>query len=158
MDIFVSALELLRFIPLCIVMGYAAFSDWKTGEVSNKVWWYALVGGLFTALETAVFFSVGLLIITVSYIIASIVVGFVSFGFGGGGADSKALMTIGVSAPLFPLWSMFWPFPLPFMVLLFACALALPYMVLKKSKAPIWKRKLRFLPFMFIGLIVCVII
>ena len=151
-------LDLARFVPLIMVMGYAAFSDYKTGQVSNKVWWYTIIGGLLTALETAFFFSIGLLAVTLLAMAGSIILGFLIFSIGGGGADSKALMTLGVSVPLVPLWSFIWPFPLPFLAMFIASAITLPYMIAKKSEVPIWKRKVKFLPFIFIGLIICVII
>ena len=158
MNITTLFLELLRFIPLLTVMGYAAYSDYKTGEVSNKVWRYIIIGGLITSLETAFFFSIPLLIINLAVIAVSVVLGFLMFKLGGGGADSKAFMTIGVSAPLFPLWSFLWPFPLPIVVLFIACVLALPALIFRNSDVPFLKRKIRFLPFMFIGLIFSLIL
>jgi Flp pilus assembly protein protease CpaA len=154
----VMFIELSRFTSLCAIMGYAAFKDWRTGEVSNKIWLYAIVGGFFTVLETIMFFSVGFLILTIGIIALSISIGFLTFLLGGGGADSKALMVLGISAPFVPLWSLIWPLPLPFVTMLFASVAVLPYFFLKKSDVPVRKRKIRFLPFMFLGLVICVIL
>jgi len=151
-------LELVRFIPLLFVIGYAAYSDYKTGEVPNKVWLYTIIGGLLTALETAIFFSIPLLLFNLLVIGFCVGIGFLMFHLGGGGADSKAFMTIGISAPLFPLWSFLWPIPLPFVVMFIAAILAVPALINQKSSVPIWQRKLRFLPFVFIGLIMSVIL
>jgi Flp pilus assembly protein protease CpaA len=151
-------LELIRFIPLLFVIGYAAYSDYRTGEVTNKVWLYSIVGGFITVFETVYFFSVPLLLINLIVIGVSVGLGFLMFHLGGGGADSKAFMTIGISAPLVPLWSFLWPIPLPFLVMFIACVLALPIMFAKKSDKPLMKRGIRFLPFMFIGLLVSVIL
>jgi Flp pilus assembly protein protease CpaA len=151
-------IELIRFIPLLAVMGYAAFKDYKTGEVPNKIWFYAIIGGLLTALETILFFSVPLFTINLLVALGSIGFGFLLFLLGNGGADTKAIMTLGLSAPLMPFWSFLWPIPLPFLVMLIACILALPVMLAKKSDKPLMKRGIRFLPFLFVGLIVCVIL
>lgn len=152
------ALELTRFFPLLIIFGYAAYKDHKTGEVPNKIWLYAIIGGTITTIETYILFSAILAFLTVMIISASVVIGFLAFLLGGGGADSKAFMTLGLSAPFVPLWSLIWPIPLPFLAMLIACILALPILLLKKSDEPFRKRKIRFLPFMFVGLIVCVIL
>lgn len=151
-------LELMRFIPLLAAMGYAAYLDYKTGEVPNSVWKYTIIGGTITALETALFFSLPLLLINLIVIAICIGLGFFMFKLGGGGADSKAFMMISISAPLFPLWSFLWPIPLPFVVLFIACIFALPPLILRKSKDPFWQRKIKFIPFMFVGLIFCVIL
>jgi Flp pilus assembly protein protease CpaA len=151
-------LELTRFISLLLVMGYAAYRDYRTGEVSNKLWRYALLGGFITALETTMFFSVALFLVNLSVILVCVGWGFLMFKLGGGGADSKALMVIAVSAPLFPLWSFLWPLPLPVVAMLVASVLALPALVFKRSNESFMKRKIRFLPFMFVGLLFCVIL
>ena len=150
-------LELARFIPICIVMGYAALADYKTGEVPNKIWLSAIPGGLLTLLETFIFFSVGLLLLTLITIGICVGVGFLLYALGGGGADSKALMFMAISAPFLPLWGLY-PLPLPLIAMLIGSVSALPFILFSKSKEPLWKRKIRFLPFLFIGLIVCVIL
>jgi Flp pilus assembly protein protease CpaA len=156
-EMFALLLELTRFLPLSLVMLYAAFHDYRTGLVPNKIWLYAIVGGALTIIETALFYSVGLLVLSLVSIVASVAVGFLTFGLGGGGADAKALMTLGVSVPVFPLWSFLWPMPLPLAALLVASVVTLVYAVVKpKRDVPFVKRKIRFLPFLFIGLMVCV--
>jgi Flp pilus assembly protein protease CpaA len=157
MNPLIYPLELLRFLPLCAIMGYAAYLDYKTGEVPNKIWLYTIFGGTLTLIETLALFSWSLVIITLFSIGISGALGLSTFFIGGGGADAKALITLGFSAPLFPLWG-FWPLPFTIFVLFAGSALALPFMLLKKSKDSVWKRKIRFLPYLFIGLIVCVIL
>lgn len=152
-------LELMRFVPLIAVMAYAAILDYKTGEVPNKIWRYTIIGGAITALETIIYFSLPLLLLNLIVIAISVALGFLMFKLGGGGADSKAFMMIAISAPLFPYWSFLWPIPLPFVVLFVACIFALPPLILRKeSKDTFWQRKIKFIPYMFIGLIFCVIL
>jgi Flp pilus assembly protein protease CpaA len=157
MNPLIYPLELIRFIPLCIVMGYAAYLDYKHGEVPNKIWLYTIIGASLTLTETLLLFSWALTAITIFSIGISLAIAFLTFGIGGGGADAKALITLGFSAPLFPLWG-YWPLPFTIFVLLAGSAMALPFILLRKSKDSIWKRKIRFLPYLFIGLIVCVIL
>ena len=81
---------------------------------------------------------------------------------GWGGAVGKAFMVIAASAPLFPHWGILYimPFPfgmLPFTVLFVSCASAVGYALLKPSNVPLKERKVRFLPFMLVGLIVAFI-
>lgn len=151
-------IDLTRFLPLLIVMGYAAFKDYKTGEVPNKIWLYAIVGAILTLAQTALFFSIPLFFITSMVMLSSVGLGFLLFILGAGGADAKAIMTIGLSTPLLPLWSFLWPVPTPLLAMMIACIAALPFLMVRKTKESFWKRKIRFLPFMYIGLIVCVII
>ena len=47
--------QLIRIIPLLAVFAYAAFRDYKFGEVSNKVWLYAPIGLALTLLELYLF-------------------------------------------------------------------------------------------------------
>lgn len=157
--LFTLLLELTRFIPLTLVMLYAAFQDYRTGLVSNKIWLYSFIGGALTLVETAMFYSVGLFILSLISVVASFAVAFLTFGIGGGGADAKALMTLGVCAPVFPLWSLLWPMPLPLASLLVASAVTLIYAAVKpKREISFMKRKIRFLPFLFIGLLMCVVL
>jgi len=173
MNALVLILELIRFIPLLAVIGYAAYYDLtkvtfetdqksgesiKVGNIPNKLWRYAIIGGSLTALETLLFFSIPLLVINVIFICASIGFGFFTYLLGGGGADSKAFMTIGVSAPLVPLWSFLWPVPTAFLAFMIGSVIALPFLILRKTKISFWKRPIRFLPFIFIGLLISVIL
>jgi preflagellin peptidase FlaK len=151
-------LELIRFIPLAVVMGYAALKDWRFGEVPNKVWLYAIFGGIVTVLETVLFFSWGLLLLNSIYIGFAVLQAFLLLFIGGwGGADTKALITMGVSAPIVPAWGILYPFPLPLLALVLGCAVALPYGVFKKSDVSVLKRKVKFLPFLFIGLLIVMV-
>ena len=156
--------DVARFIPLLVVMAYASKSDLKTGYVRNRFWLYFFVGASLTLVATLLDFNVGLVVMEA-----------LSFGFaaffglllyvlnGWGGADAKAFIVIGASMPLFPRWGLLYalPFPfgtLPFLVLFTSCALAVAYAVVKPSDVPMKQRKVRFLPFMFVGLVVAFIL
>jgi Flp pilus assembly protein protease CpaA len=152
------AIDLIRFIPLLIVFGYAAYKDYKTGEVPNKIWLYSIIGATLTLVQTALFFSIPLFFITTVVMLSCVGLGFLFFLLGAGGADAKALMTLGLSAPLLPLWSFLWPIPTILLAMMIACIAALPFLITQETKESFWKRKIRFLPFIFIGLIVSVII
>ena len=80
-----------------------------------------------------------------------------------GGADAKALMTIAASAPLFPTWTFFNKAPsilsfFPLGVFYIACLTTILYTATQKTKEPLKQRKIQFMPFLLIGLIICVII
>jgi hypothetical protein len=154
MNLLLLSLELIRFIPLSAIMGYVAYLDYKTGEVPNKIWLYTIFGGSLTVAETLLLFSWALTAITLFSIIISCIIGLLTFWIGGGGADAKALITLGFSVPLFPMWGL-WPFPFPLVVLLIGSATALPFILLQKNKGPVWSRKIRFLPYLFFGFILC---
>ena len=158
MNIFTWALELTRFIPLISVMGYAAWKDYKTGSVPNKIWLYSIFGGILTVIQLIYLFSLPFLAINLVFMLGAVGFAFLIFIVGSGGADSKALITLGVSAPLVPIWSILWPMPLPFLTFFIGSVLCLPLLLTKKSSEPFWKRSIRFLPFMFIGLIISVIL
>lgn len=158
------AFDLIRFIPLLLVIGYAAKSDFKCGSVRNRIWLYFPMGLALSVIYTVCFFSWGLLLMELF-----------SFGFaatmglllmvlhGWGGADMKAFIVIGASTPLFPIWGMLYPLPfpfgmLPFLVLFVSCAASVAYAIIKKNGEPFKERKVRFLPFMLAGLIVAFIL
>jgi preflagellin peptidase FlaK len=85
---------------------YASWSDWKTREVSNKVW--VILGPSALALTGAqfLFFSSQPLQLLQSYVLAFAVtsaLALVVFYVGGfGGADAKALMCIALALPVYP--------------------------------------------------------
>ena len=158
------ALELARFIPLCLLIGYAAVLDQRTTNVPNTVWRYAVIGFTLTMIDAATNLNLNMFLYELAIIGFSIVLSYGIFALGGwGGADSKAFMTIAASAPLFPSWSIFnnlsFPFSvLPFGVLFVASTLVLAYTLYIKSDEPLKQRRIKFMPFMFISLIICVLL
>lgn len=122
----------------------ASISDFKTREVSNKVWiaYGPLALILFIArivlspspLDTA-------LVLLVSSL-ATIVVAFLLFQFGAmGGADSKALMCLGLALPVPPsVFSAFWqppialyPFPIGILANSFLLSIASGFFILGRN-------------------------
>lgn len=152
-------LDVLRFMPLAFVMAYAAYSDFKTGEVGNKIFLYGVVGAGLTVLQAFLFGSWGLLFVDLFVAGLTWAVALGAFFLGGcGGADAKMLMVLGVSAPLLPLWSGGWC-PLPFVVLPVAGVGALVYVVVKRKDGVAFsRREVRFLPFMFVGFVVAMLL
>jgi preflagellin peptidase FlaK len=82
---------------------YASWSDYKTREVSNKVW--IILGPAALALTAFQFFMFApelLLTYVLSFAVTS-VLAIIIFYFGGfGGADAKALMCISLALPVYP--------------------------------------------------------
>jgi len=94
-------------IILCLsFLIYAAWSDYKTREVSNKVW--AILGPLALALTgfQFLFYSSEPLQLIISYVLSFAITSglaiaiFYAGGFGG--ADAKALMCIALALPVYP--------------------------------------------------------
>jgi preflagellin peptidase FlaK len=145
-------------------MAYAALSDWRTKEVPNKYWLYAIIGVTFTVIESVFFLNTQQIILEALSITFTVILGSMFFYSNmWGGADAKALITLGVSAPLFPIWSplrntnlLFSMFP--FIVMFISSIIAVAYTFTHKSNVPLKQRKLKFLPFMFIATVICVII
>jgi preflagellin peptidase FlaK len=122
-----------------ILLVYASWRDWKTREVSNRVWIVlGSVGGFLTGFKAFVwgrpellFWSLGLAFLTV-LALALYYVGFL------GGADSKALICLGLALPVLPsflnpilgLWIVFLPFTIIFNTF-FLAALTVLYVALR---------------------------
>lgn len=174
MKVLVSALlilEVARFAPLLILLAVAAYQDltktvtvedgkggvFKCGEVSNKLWLYTPIGLALTVLQ--LYFFAPLTVLSVLSVGMSCLAAIVLFVFRGwGGADAKAFMMIAVSMPLMPFWSGLFPVPLPFTVLFVSCLGAVVYGLLQRSTVPFARRRVRFLPFIFAGLVVAFLI
>jgi archaeal preflagellin peptidase FlaK len=157
------ALDLARFIPLIIIISYAAYKDIKTKHVPNKLWNYMLYGATLTAFESFYYLNKTTITYEVISIIATIAVAYTLFYIKAwGGADAKALTTIAVSAPMFPTWTLFSKIPAlnfyPIAVFYIACLAVLVYTFTHKTKIPLKERKIQFLPFILVGLIVCVLL
>ena len=94
-------------LVLCLsFLIYASWSDYKTREISNKVW--AILGPLSLALTGFQFlvYSPEPLQLIISYILSfaiTSILAIVIFYVGGfGGADAKALMCIALALPVYP--------------------------------------------------------
>ena len=154
------AIDLARYIPLIAVVSYAAYSDYKTKHASNKIWLYAIYGLTITIIESALYLNYIAIELEVGTVLAAFAIAYGLFELKAwGGADAKALMTIAVSAPLFPSWFILPHAPIfPIGVFYIACVATLVYSIAHKSSVPLRQRKIQFLPFILIGLIVCVLL
>ena len=96
-------LWLIRLTGLLIVLVYASLSDYKTGIVANKIWLYTPVG--FALLLLDLYFNPHVAVYALVVAGTAALVGFTLFFAAQGkfgGADSKALICIGLSLPLSP--------------------------------------------------------
>jgi len=91
-------------IILCLsFLIYASWSDWKTREVSNKVW--VILGPLalaLTAFQFLIYSPQLLLLYILSFVITSVLAIAIFYAGGFGGADAKALMCIALALPVYP--------------------------------------------------------
>ncbi len=119
----------------------ASLSDLKTREVSNRVWMVYGPLALVLFIARIVASPVDFPIFLVSAL-ATIVVAFLLFQFGVmGGADSKALMCIGLALPVAPeivtaLWQppvSFYPFPIAILANSFLLSMALAAFILVRN-------------------------
>ncbi len=96
-------LELSRVAVSIIILAYASLSDYKTREVSNRLWVvYAPIALVLSLAELFLYDSSQLWLFGLS---VALTVGFALLLFysgGFGGADSKALMCIALALPFFP--------------------------------------------------------
>lgn len=114
-------LEGARILVLLSFLIYASWSDYKTREVSNKVW--VILGPtalMLTALQFLLF-SIQPFQLIISYILSFLItsgLAFAVFYFGGfGGADAKAFMCIALALPVYPRYLL--PQPIDFVSPLF---------------------------------------
>lgn len=138
-------LDAARLALLGAVMTYAAYSDHKTGEVSNRVWIYGFFGLALTLIALTLtpenlamsLFSMG----------ATTGLSLLLFYVGGwGGADAKAFIVIAASMPMVPFGLDAPIFLYPLAVLSLSALLSLIGATRQKNVA--WlKRQVRFLPY-----------
>jgi preflagellin peptidase FlaK len=99
-------LDVARILLCLSFMIYASWSDYKTREVSNKVW--VILGPLALALTgfQFLFFSSNPVQLLQSYVLSfavtSVLAIAVFYAGGFGGADAKALMCIALALPVYP--------------------------------------------------------
>lgn len=149
--------QIFRIIPLLIVFGYAAYRDYRFGEVSNKVWLYAPVGLALTLLEVYLYTPTLALFVLVPMAGVSLF-GFLLFFFSKGyflGADSKALICLALSCPLTPLFSGYVSV-YPIVAFTFAALLAGAKFILRRGQGGL-RAKVRFLPYFFMGMLLALV-
>jgi Flp pilus assembly protein protease CpaA len=142
--------DLLKLAPVAAILFVAAKQDRKHGEVKNKLWLYAPIGLTLSLIEYAIIYPPLLLMATISATLAITLSLGVFYVGGWGGADSKALITVGVSAPLTPV--IFGANMLPLSLLWVSSLVAIVYSLAAHKKT------IRFMPCFFVGFIVACII
>ena len=89
---------------------YASWSDFKTREVSNRVWLlYAPIALLLSTTEFLLYEPGRLPFFGLSFGVTAIIAIALFYSGGFGGADSKALMSLALALPFFPT-ALFMPF------------------------------------------------
>lgn len=99
--------DLLSVVACSGFLIFGSWSDLKTREVSNKVWAVSLpVGTVLTIARVCL--TPDLLMLCSLSVLVSVALSFGMFQIGFfGGADAKAMITLGVTLPVFPTFS--WP-------------------------------------------------
>ena len=156
--------QLIRLIPLLIVFAYAAYADYKTGEVANRIWLYAPVAAGLTLLEVYMYAaSLAPLVLSIMVVVSAFSLGLffvcdfiqtnirksdkVIFG----GADSKALILLAVAMPLSPGFCLYVGlFPLVAFVL---GGLLGGFKLLRGG----FGVRVRFLPYFFVGVLLALV-
>ena len=163
--------DLICLIFLGTVLLVAAYQDLKNtcktknqytgdevvcGKVSNRLWVYSFPVGL-VLFALRLFMYPQLTVLIAGNLVFVLIVSLLLFNFGGwGGADVKAAWLIGLTLPLMPSWGGLFPLPSAFFVLFISCGLAVAFGILKKSDVPFSKRTVRFLPFIFAGVLLTI--
>jgi len=96
-------LDLIRVVLSFSFLIYASWSDWKSREVSNKVW--AIMAPLaltLTLFQFVVFDPQGLPLFALSFAITSTLSVALFYAGAFGGADAKALMCLSLALPTYP--------------------------------------------------------
>jgi len=137
-------LDCARVLLALVFLFYASWSDWKSREVSNKVW--AVFAPLALALTTIqyVFFAQWLLFYYVLSFAVTFVLSTVLFYAGAfGGADAKALICLSLALPYYPVYLLpnvaFFSPILPIMVFSNAVLLALLTVIYALLRNSLWK-------------------
>ncbi|MCS7365381.1 MAG: prepilin peptidase [archaeon GB-1867-035] len=98
-------LDFLRIAISISLFLYASWEDWKTREITDKVWVIMTICGvILLTIEVTLISGIGLWLILVAIsILFSIAIGFTLFYLDFfGGADSKALIALSILMPLKP--------------------------------------------------------
>ena len=96
-------LTTLNILVSLVFLTYASWSDYKTREVSNRVWAiFAPIALTLSLMELLLYESSKLPLFGLSVGITTVIAIILFYSGGFGGADSKALMCIALALPFFP--------------------------------------------------------
>ncbi|MBS7644213.1 prepilin peptidase [Candidatus Bathyarchaeota archaeon] len=123
-------IDLIRVITAFCFLGFAALKDFKTREVSNKVWiMFAPIALILTTVNVMLTNNMSVLWLMLFSFAVTSVLAVITFYLGlFGGADAKALICLSIAVPVYPkifqpLLSVASPF-FPISVLFYAAMLA----------------------------------
>ncbi|NWG09904.1 MAG: prepilin peptidase [Nitrososphaerales archaeon] len=93
----------LNLIVCFSMLAYASYSDWRTREVTDKLWvLFSLVGIAFIIIELSPSFYLSSLILILVSILLTFLISFILYYFGFfGGADMKALIVASLLIPVY---------------------------------------------------------
>jgi prepilin signal peptidase PulO-like enzyme (type II secretory pathway) len=97
-------IDILSIIISFVFLIYGSFSDIKTRQVSNAVWIAFLPIAIVLTLLRIVLYPDLLMISLISIIIITIISIVIFYGGIIGGADSKAIICLGVAMPIYPFF------------------------------------------------------
>jgi hypothetical protein len=138
--------DCLRLIPVFLIFGYAAYKDYRHGEVTNRVWLYAPLGASFVLAEYLLFAPDILPLTLISMVAPSLIaLGLFALNKGFGGADSKALITLSLCYPMAPAYLAFIP-GYALIIFCFASLISIIMMAIKRQ------RTIRYLPYVLFSL------
>jgi Flp pilus assembly protein protease CpaA len=144
----------VKVVFACLFLGYASWSDWRSGVVVNRLWVLCFPVGLGLSLVECIVFG-GVFVWWLIGVLVSVGFGLSLFFVRFGGADCKALMTLGVLFPLFPLSNIL---GFVFVVLMFAGFCVVPGFLFDLYKSGVVFDRVRFVPFLFLGFLVALVL
>jgi Flp pilus assembly protein protease CpaA len=140
-------LELIRTVLLVIYFGYASYQDLKTKQVSNRIWLIAILTGTPMLIFDLATQDPYMLILYVVVVVMMFLVSCVLFYLAKfGGADAKALITLGLT--------------MPYLMPVYVFANSMMVFLIYGLVLLLWKRKnalkieVQLLPFIFVGLLI----
>jgi archaeal preflagellin peptidase FlaK len=91
-----------RVVLSLVFLLYASWSDYKTREVSNRVWmFFAPLALLLSVAEMLLFSQTKLFGFGLSFVVTTVIALLLFYAGAFGGADSKALICIALALPFF---------------------------------------------------------
>jgi preflagellin peptidase FlaK len=98
-----TILSTLRTLMALIFLLYASFSDYKTREVSNKVWiLFAPPAFALTFMQLLIYEESNILFYGISFGLTATFAVLLFYSGGFGGADAKAIMCLALALPFYP--------------------------------------------------------
>ncbi|MGQ9719243.1 MAG: prepilin peptidase [Nitrososphaerales archaeon] len=93
----------LNLIACFSMLAYASYSDWRTREVTDKLWvLFSLVGIAFIIIDLSSGFYLSSLILIAISTLLTFLISFILYYFGFfGGADMKALIVVSLLVPVY---------------------------------------------------------